>query len=179
MALAPPFLDAPLTGAGNQYSHAWTAYHQEVADAIDRIEAAAGVTNGSDAGAGQVGEWLSSVVATPAGIGNNVLTNLTSLSLTAGDWDVRGEVWFQLGSGPTGSCQAGISTQANQLPGAPGTGSRTTQTFTYTANSPQVLPLATCRMSLNAAVTVWLVAACGFSSGTASAYGRMDARRVR
>ena len=179
MALAPPIADAPLTDAGDQHSHAWTAYNQAVADSLDRLNAAMGVTNGSDATAGQVGEWLSSVVATPAGIGNNNPTNVTSLSLTAGDWDVRGEVWFQLGSGTTGSCEAGISTVTSGLPAAPGVGSRTTQVFVHQANTGQVLPLATCRVSLNAPATVWLIALAGFTSGTTSVYGRMDARRVR
>jgi hypothetical protein len=179
MALAPPIADAPLADDGQQHSHAWTAYNQAVADSLDRLNAAMGVTNGSDATAGQVGEWLSSVVATPAGIGNNNPTNVTSLSLTAGDWDVRGEVWFNLGSGTTGSCEAGISTVTSGLPAAPGTGSRTTQVFTHQPNTGQVLPLATCRISLSAPATVWLIALVGFTSGTTTVRGRMDARRVR
>jgi hypothetical protein len=179
MALAPPIADPPLTDAGDQHSHAWTAYNQAVADSLDRLNAAMGVTDGSDAAAGQIGEWLSSVVATPAGIGNNNPTNVTSLSLTAGDWDVRGEVWYNLGAGPTGSCEAAISTTAGAMPSVPGIGSRTTQIFVHQANSGQVLPLATCRLSLSAPATVYLIALCGFSSGTTTAYGRIEARRAR
>jgi len=179
MALAPPIADAPLADDGAQHSKAWTAYNQAVADNIARLNAAMGVTDGSDATAGQIGEWLSSVVATPAGIGNNNPTNVTSLPLAPGDWDVRGEVWYHLGAGPTGSCEAGISTTSGAMPSVPGIGSRTTQIFVHQANSGQVLPLATCRLSLSAPATVYLIALCGFSSGTTTVFGRIDARRVR
>lgn len=52
-----------------------------------------GVTNGSNAAAGSVGEY---VTASPTGISLTTGTtiNLTSISLTAGDWDVSGAVEF-------------------------------------------------------------------------------------
>lgn len=51
-----------------------------------------GVTNGSNAAAGQVGEFLSNQQTTPVAIGG--VGNISSLSLTAGDWDVWGYVAF-------------------------------------------------------------------------------------
>jgi len=174
---APPANDPPITADG-QHSQAWAAHFQDVASHIETV--GVGIVDGSDAAAGQVGEVIASAVAGPGiGIGNNVPTNVTSLPLTAGDWDVRGEVWFHLGSGPTGSCEAGICLASGTLPGNPGQGSRATQTFTHTANSGQVLALAPCRISLPAAAAVYLVALCGFSGGSTTAYGRIDARRTR
>ena len=65
MALAPPIADPPLTDAGDQHSHAWTAYNQAVADSLDRLNAALGVTDGSDAAA----KRLERVLTTDPGMG--------------------------------------------------------------------------------------------------------------
>ena len=175
--LQPPFQDAPLAQSGDQHSQAWTRHTQDVADRINGMWL--GVSDGSDAAAGQIGEFVSSVVVYPGvAIANNIPGNVTSLPLTAGDWDVRGEVWFQLGTGVTGSLVGGISTASASIP-TPGTGSRATIIATFTTNSGQVLALAPSRVSLAAAATVYLVALCGFNTGSTSAYGRIEARRVR
>ena len=179
-ALQPPFTEQPIANGGTVYTQAWANYHVGVADRLAVLQAKQGVMDGSDAAAGQVGEFIASDIAGPGiGIGNNVPSDVTSLPLTAGDWDVRGEVWFHLGSGTTGNCEAGISLASGALPGNPGLGSRATQTFVHTANSGQVLALAPCRMSLSAAATVYLVALCGFTTGSTTAYGRIEARRAR
>jgi hypothetical protein len=182
MALAPPIADAPLSADGTQHSEAWTAYNQAVADRLDRLpgELRTGVTDGSNAATGQIGEWLSSVVASGSGLANNIPVNVTTLALTAGDWDVRGEVWFTLGGGPTGDVEAGIGLTSATIPGTPGVGSRVTQNWVHTPGTGQVLALASSRLSLAAAGTAYLVAEVGYSSGTAPvAYGRIEARRVR
>lgn len=179
-ALQPPFTEQPLGPSGNVYTQPWVNYHTNISDRISKAQMKAGVIDGSDAAAGELGEVIASAIAGPGiGIGNNVPTNVTSLPLTAGDWDVRGEVWFHLGSGTTGDVEAGISQVSASLPGNPGAGSRATQTFTHTANSGQVLALAPCRMSLAAAATVYLIAVCGFTAGSTTAYGRIEARRQR
>jgi hypothetical protein len=181
MALAPPIADAPLADDGAQHSKAWTAYNQAVADNIARLNAAMGVTDGSDAGAGQVGEIVTTVAPGPGiALANNVQTDIASLPLTAGDWDLRGEVWFHTGSGVTGDLEAGISTVSGALPGAPDHGARTMQAFTHTANAGAVLPLASCRFSLSGPATAFLIAFAGYSSGSApTAYGVLSARRMR
>lgn len=53
-----------------------------------------GVTNGSDAGAGFVGEYISSAVTNIAHYGSGVSTNVTSIALTPGDWEVTGMLTF-------------------------------------------------------------------------------------
>ena len=179
--LNPPFYDAPIVdyASGQQHSQAWTEYHQMVADRLSGMRT--GVTNGSDAVAGDIGEFMSATVDWPgASISNNVPANVTSLALTAGDWDVRGEVWFRLGAGPTGNCEAAISPASASLPdGLVWVGARATHNFLHTANSPQVLALSPCRFSLSAAATVYLVALSGFSGGSNAAFGRIEARRIR
>ena len=53
-----------------------------------------GTTTNNNAGAGFVGEFVSSVIASgsPVNLPNAAPTNVTSISLTAGDWDVFGNV---------------------------------------------------------------------------------------
>ena len=177
--LDPPVIQAPVADTGAM-SLPWIAHHQSVADQLAQLNANQGVVDGSDAAAGRVGEFMSSTVGAPGlAISNNVQANVTSLALSAGDWDVRGEVWFRLGTGTTGSVEAGISTVSASLPNDPGSGSRATQTFVHQASSGQVLALAPCRISLAAPATVYLVALCGYTADTTSAYGRLEARRVR
>ena len=176
--LQPPNNEAPIRPDSGAFSPAWTRHNQDIVDQLAGMRT--GTTTNDDAAAGQIGEFIASSVVFPGGgISNNVPTNVTSLPLTAGDWDVRGEVWFHLGSGTTGNVEAGISLASGSLPGNPGLGSRATQTFTHTASSGQVLALAPCRISLAAAATVYLVALCGFTTGSTTAYGRIEARRVR
>ena len=52
-----------------------------------------GVTDGNDAAAGQVGEY---VTASGSGVGlaNGTPANVATLTLAAGDWDVSGNAQF-------------------------------------------------------------------------------------
>jgi YD repeat-containing protein len=179
VTLQPPFYDPPIVEnpTGQQHSQAWTEYHQLVADRLTNADR--GTTTADDAAAGDVGEFIVSVASGPGGgISNNIATTVTQITLTAGDWDVRGEAWFQLGSGGAGDVQAAVSLVSGAMPGV-GQWSRVAQTFTHTANALQVLALSPCRVSLASPTTVYLVALCGFSSGSTSVYGRLDGRRVR
>ena len=171
----PPFYDAPIVDAasGQQHSQAWTEYHQSVADQVNKLAAkvgaGAGVTDGSDAAAGQIGEYLT---ATASGIAltNNAAVNIVSLDLTAGDWDVSGHVQFNAGAGTHNFYAAavgaidGLETQINA----------TVSTGAVT----QGLSTATRRYSETATVTVWLVAQAGFT-GSMTASGVIRARRMR
>src|SRR5580693_8105074 len=47
-----------------------------------------GIASNTAAAAGNIGEYITSSVASPGGaISNNVAANITSVSITAGDWD--------------------------------------------------------------------------------------------
>jgi hypothetical protein len=56
-----------------------------------------GVTNGSNAAAGDVGELISSVIpnSSSVAITSGATVNLTSISLTAGNWSIRGNIVVQ------------------------------------------------------------------------------------
>ena len=65
--------------AGN-HSQAWTEYNQSLADQVNALTAAIGkgVTNGSNAAAGQVGEYMTAT-ASGVALANNVPINVVSL----------------------------------------------------------------------------------------------------
>ena len=65
---------------------------------VDNKGMPVGVTDGSNAAPGQVGEVISQNVTAGLALTTNVALNVTSIPLTPGDWDVGGEVWITLGS---------------------------------------------------------------------------------
>ena len=64
-----------------------------------------------------IGEVISSNVTTGVALTTAVAANVTSISLTAGDWDVQGEVWIQLGTGGATTAHAAINTSIRDGPG--------------------------------------------------------------
>jgi hypothetical protein len=143
-----------------------------------------GTTTNDDAAAGSVGEYVSATLA--AGSATSLTTTtaktVTSISLTAGDWDVDGAVNFLLG-GTTNvvALYGGISTTNNTL-GANNTFTGVTNAAAGIVYSPtyQVRtapPIQ--RISLAATTTVYLIAYADFTVSTATAHGLIQARRVR
>lgn len=57
------------------------------------LEAKLGVTDGSDAAAGQIGEYLSAT-GSSGSLTTGVAVDLATLTLSAGDWDVTGSATF-------------------------------------------------------------------------------------
>ena len=139
-----------------------------------------GVTNGSDAPPGQIGEVISSVVASPGvTLTTGVSAAVTSLSLTPGDWDVTGEVWIAVGAGGATAIYAGINSGPT-VPGFQAIGAARSNIFaTITGSQISVLPLRSCRVSLSAMTTYYLAVIATFPSGTTTAYGNIIARRAR
>lgn len=140
---------------------------------VDRVP---GTTTNDNAAAGYVGEYLtaSRTAGNALSLINVTYTDITSLSLTAGDWDVQGVVAFAVVTGPSTGIWAGVSTTSATIvieqssvcqPAGAG--------FTSSLSSPVV------RFSLAATTTIYLVARAAFSGGTVTGYGQISARRVR
>ena len=141
-----------------------------------------GTNTNDNAPVGFVGEFVSSSVASGSAVALTTATNanVTSISLTAGDWEVAGEVWQTLAGGASPTVgQAGISTSSTTFGSGPGTGSRAIIPATIGANQVPVIVLAPCRLSLASTTTVYLIGEALFGSGTVSAYGVITARRMR
>lgn len=185
--LDPPANEVPLNDAGDAHTYAWAQYHQGMSDraadqkaAITVLQAKLGTTTNDDATAGQVGEYINSTVpGGGVGLASNVATNITNISLTAGDWDVCGEIWFSLGAGGASDLRGGTSATSAVIQGNPGSGGVTIHKLTFTANSTQAFALATERFSLASTTTIYLVGYAFFGAGVVSSYGRISARRAR
>jgi hypothetical protein len=138
-----------------------------------------GVTDGSNALPGQIGEVISSTVTTNVPMAQTTATNITSVLLTPGDWDISGEAWVTPTAATGNAIVAGLNITSANLPAQPSTfTSRAGISVPNIATGPVViLPLRTCRASLTANVTYYLVAQ--INAAAANGMGTILARRVR
>lgn len=142
-----------------------------------------GQEDGSSALAGYVGEIKSSLIASGSAVSLTTVTpaNVTSITLTPGDWDVEATVNFVGGSSTIAAGalhEIGLDTTTATLP--------TNGTEVY-VNAPAVTTTSakfgaaisrqTFTVSTN--TTVYLVAEGTFTAGTEAVYGNLVARRVR
>lgn len=145
-----------------------------------------GTTTNDDAAAGNVGQYVTANVAAGSAVSltTNTAANVTSISLTSGDWDVVGAVWFT-GAGNTiaQTLYGAVSQTSATLPTRGGAdsfrvtyGSTGLNLFNLTDAGFLVGPT---RISLSTTTTVFLVAQAVFTTNTAAAYGQIRARRVR
>lgn len=141
-----------------------------------------GTTTNNNVNAGGVGEFISSTVLAGSAVPltSNTVANVTSISLTAGDWDV----WGNVGTGPAGTTttsllQVGISTTSGAFQTAPNGGALAYLPYSAPAGAPIVSPVGQMRLSLSATTTVYLVVYCTFAVSTNGAYGFIGARRRR
>lgn len=141
-----------------------------------------GTITNDNANAGSVGELIKASVVTGSSVAltPGVPANVTTISLTAGDWDVSGKVAFNGTSGASayGPFRGGINTVSATLP--------STETESYALYvggtgvlaSSAFLTCGTLRISISATTTVYLVAQNDAVAGV-GAYGTLRARRVR
>lgn len=136
-----------------------------------------GTTAANNANAGSWGEFISAT-AGPSALTTAVVLNLASISLTAGDWDVNGIIYYAPGTGATmtGAVSATNSVSAT-LPAIP----LYVQVngLTITSGNAYTSVTATIRYSIAATTTVFLLAEAVFSGGACNATGAIRARRVR
>lgn len=139
-----------------------------------------GTNTNDNAAAGYVREYKS---ATGAGtsLTSAVAADVASLSLEAGDWDVRGAVSFSTGSTAAVDVhRGGISTTSATLPtsGAAQFFMRYQTPLNPGATTAAIFSVAETRISLSATNTVYMVASSNWTSSTQSAIGYLEARRV-
>jgi hypothetical protein len=140
-----------------------------------------GTNTNDNAPTGYVGEYLSSAIASASAVTltNNQYNDVTSLALTAGDWDVSAMVMFT-GTITGTNFTAGIGTSSGNASTGLVAGDNSISTASIsTAASDSGLSVPTWRTSLSASKTYYLKAFGLFSIGTLKAYGRISARRVR
>lgn len=141
-----------------------------------------GETTTGSATAGNVGEYVSSNIASGSAVSLTTVTaaNVTSISLTAGDWDVQGKVGFLGNAATTVTRQvASISATTATLDNTNDRVTRTVLSGTPYGVDDIHVNTPVSRFSLSGTTTVFLVAFSAFAVSTSSAYGEIRARRVR
>lgn len=139
-----------------------------------------GTTTNDSAATGSVGEFVSSNIAAASGVNmsNNTDTNITSISLTAGDWDVFGNIYME----PTNIAAFSASkcwcstTSATKPDDSLVTGILGSTSIFFNATSFSTPGL---RVSISGTTTVYLSGRGTFSAGTLKGYGSLFARRRR
>lgn len=150
-------------------------------DSAGKINKLTATQTNDNAPAGAIGEIIAATAAAGAvALVTATAANVTSISLTAGDWDVSGIVNFT----PT------ATTSIAALAGGPNTTTAALgaqDTFAQNSNATQVpgttlviaQPAPVVRFSLSAPTTIFLVARATFTVSTLTAGGTIRARRVR
>jgi len=167
-------LTTPVIGAASATSIAFTSTSGII-----------GTTTNDNAAAGSVGQYAETVVpfASRFSIATNTAVNTTSISLTAGDWDVWGNQGYFTGAGTnvvdmsawvsaTSATQPDLSLIASVSLG-------TGIVICATGNAGYNLTIPMQRFSLATTTTIYLSSYNNFSVNTLLAYGAINARRVR
>lgn len=137
-----------------------------------------GTTTNDNAAAGFVGEVATSTVAAASAVtssGSSQYFDVTSISLTAGDWDVDGIISLTANGGTVTQFVGGIS----QTSGNSATGIEVFNSFIPTAAFDASAAVPGKRYSLSGTTTIYLKAFSVFSVASSKAYGRISARRRR
>lgn len=142
-----------------------------------------GTTTNDSASAGNVGEYVSSSITSgsPVSLTSTVITNITSISLTAGDWDVWINAYFG-GNGATTvtrflssvSLTSGTLDQTNGRIGKLYIGG----VAVFAVIDPYIT-VGPVRFSFSGTNTVYFISEADFGTSTAYGYGIIQARRVR
>lgn len=138
----------------------------------------AGTTTNDNASAGNVGEVISSAVASQNAGTSGQYADLTSIVLTAGDWDVKGQI-FVSANGATVSV---FSISVLPVSGNDGTGlvygdnASLHNIVTGTGYTSGALYL---RVSIAAGATYYLKTNITYSVATPLLWGKISARRAR
>lgn len=125
------------------------------------------------------GEYISStvLVGSAVGLSNGIAKDVTSISLSAGDWDVEAALVLGSASGAVITQTIGwTSTVSATLPTFPNNGAIAMIQATLAANSGAALSIG--RQKISGPTTVYLSGLASFGSGSANAYGFISARRV-
>lgn len=139
-----------------------------------------GTTTNDNAATGYVGEYVSSTVEIGSAVSltSGAPSTVTTISLTAGDWDVEGVIYFIHGGSTVGQYYAGGINSATGFPANVGTNSALYGNLNNAFINPNVNIMSN-RVSVSGTSTYYLIAQAGFTTSTLTAYGMIRARRVR
>jgi hypothetical protein len=144
-----------------------------------------GTATNDAAAAGNIGQEIKSNIASGSAVAlsSGTIANVTSISLTAGDWDVSGIVQFT--GDPTTNVATAIGGTSASSATLPPFGTGDTNRFNWPAVTAPFstgglsAPSGPVRITLATTTTIYLVASATFSVATCSAFGTIRARRMR
>jgi hypothetical protein len=171
--------DANTNAFGGTFTSAFQVYNNS-GDATFVNTSPNGVTNGIAAAAGHIGEVIDSTIplGSAVAMSNGVARNITSIALTAGDWDCRGGVGFSANAGTTFTQAAGsISSTTGTLTGNPFTEFFIAATLTTASFYFGTIP--SFQVNISAPQTEYLVGSANFGVSTMLGYGEIQCRRMR
>jgi hypothetical protein len=152
----------------------------QVTTALAPYQTKAGTTTNDNAVAGQIGEYMGVQRLSTAALAltTNVDAALTSLTLTAGDWDVWGSLGVTMTNPANVMLRGWINPTGTVSPSIDQMGGNAIEPV---ANGvlQAIVPLTPMRVSIAASTVVTLGTNCSFTSGTISAWGKLMARRAR
>ena len=141
-----------------------------------------GFADGSNAAAGNVGEYAEAVFSPAINISSATVWNIGTLALTAGDWDITGTAIFAPAATTTvnyciaciSGASATLDTNVGRYAGIPIFGNTPgSQMSTFT------LVIGPTRLTVSTSFTMYLVVMCGFAVSTFGVTGNLRARRIR
>jgi hypothetical protein len=156
---------------------------QSTANTIDSRQLI-GTTTNDAASAGNMGEPMTANVGSgaPVSLTNAIPSNIASITLTAGDWDLWGMAYFTGSTDTTVSIlYASLSTVSATLDQTVGrfAGLPYSQETIFNLGFTAGMAIAPLRVSLAAPQTWYLVGYGNFGVNALSTYGAITARRVR
>lgn len=141
-----------------------------------------GVGTNYTAPAGFLGQQITSTVLAGSAVSLTTATaaNVTSISLTPGDWIVWGNICTSPGATTTVSVfQGSISTTSATFPTAPNGGAWVLAPYSLSsAGTPECLPVGMLTVSISTTTTYYLIAQATFAVSTNAVYGSITAMRI-
>lgn len=163
---------SPISGAAGSFT---TLAATGLISPASTIGIAGTVTNDS-AQAGSVGEFKSGTTSGTS-LTTSTAAACASVSLTAGDWDVSGNIRYNpAGTTTISGLSAGISTTATSQGGL---GAQSQTIATLSTGQSQLLVTPIVRESLSATTTIYLTGYAIFGTSTMTCDGMIRARRIR
>lgn len=141
-----------------------------------------GTTTSDSAAAGSVGEVISSTVAfgSAVSLSTGAATTITSIDLTAGDWDVTSHIaFFPAATTSVTVLESGINTTTNAINNAVAQYASNARAASVPGANIITQDIPDYRVSLAGTTTYYIVARATFTVSTMTAYGIIRARRVR
>jgi hypothetical protein len=142
-----------------------------------------GTTTNDNAPSGGVGQYVSSLVTSAARFATaatGVYSNITSISVPAGDWDIVGNGYHAADGATVTSFSVFVSVNSgSSTADEVGGDNSTTNMVSTTSGSPTLGFPIFWRASFSTTTTVYLKLRSNFSAGTPTQFGKIIARRAR